>query len=929
MKKLSISLLLFLIMILSVSVAFAADDDSSDLALTENVDDSTSIEVESVSEDVAQTSDNSVALQANIVEEKLEQTSGEVLADPVDSSKNFTELQKDIDTASYGFLTLDTNYVRAEGENDIVISKNFNIQGNDIYKIDANNLGGIFKINQGCAVTLMNVVLVNGNSNNGGTIYNEGTVNVISSQISNSTAVCGGAIYNKGVLIISGSTLDGNKATTLGGAVYSVNSTVVDGSNFINNEITTGSSYAPGTNSNGGAAIFSGEDSSLSVESSTFTQNTGDWAYNSFTSGGAIYAYDVDSISIKNNKFNENSAALGGAIMLEKYTQGTLAIINCEFNNNKGWQGGAINLNEFVTGISITGSNFTSNEATTPNAGDASPMGGAIVMGTQSTDGVSLSVDACNFNNNNGGYMGGAICSFANNDIKVTNSNFTGNEAEHYGGAITTGTGSSLTVDGCDFTNNAAPDFGAAILCEPNSQSKIVNSNFTGNVDNKGSAVTTIQGTLYLSKNKFNDAGIYNNGGVVTSNVTAVVLENGTLEVYDNTVTLTAIVTDDNGNAMRDNSFKFLINGKEVEATYSEVDGYYKGTYILPGAGIYTVGITSNKDENLTTKNGTVKNYKGTFTDLYGKVNDAISGGYDLDLEYNFTFVEGMDSDYIKIKGITIPASLNINGKGHTIDGASLSTGFTIFNGNVGFKNVTFTNLKTAIYSYAKTSSAITMNLNDCIFKDNQNSAIYAYDGELNAVDCIFVNNKGIFVDNEGTFGGAIDTLAYEDTVIDNCTFENNSADYGGAIYAMYSDVTITESRFINNNASYKGGAIYTTENTISISDSVLDGNDIINLETNIRQNWGGAAIYANETTVTLTNTNVTNNGRSNLDRTNGDMINAVVHLINSSATITGGLFENNTGIYGGAINAESGTTNTITVTGATFNNNKAYWCCY
>ena len=76
---------------------------------------------------------------------------------------------------------------------------------------------------------------------------------------------------------------------------------------------------------------------------------------------------------------------------------------------------------------------------------------------------------------------------------------------------------------------------------------------------------------------------------------------------------------------------------------------------------------------------------------------------------------------------------------------------------------------------------------------------------------------------------------------------------------------------------------------------------------------------------VTLVNTNVTNNGRRELDRTNLDLVDAVVTLKNTDAEITGGLFENNTGIYGGAIYADGNNETTLTVTGATFNNNKAY----
>ena len=46
----------------------------------------------------------------------------------------------------------------------------------------------------------------------------------------------------------------------------------------------------------------------------------------------------------------------------------------------------------------------------------------------------------------------------------------------------------------------------------------------------------------------------------------------------------------------------------------------------------------------------------------------------------------------------------------------------------------------------------------------------------------------------------------------------------------------------------------------------------------------------------------VTNNGNKELNRTKGDLVNGVINLIDSDLTVTDCVFENNTGIYGGAI---------------------------
>ena len=97
--------------------------------------------------------------------------------------------------------------------------------------------------------------------------------------------------------------------------------------------------------------------------------------------------------------------------MFEDFNQDTVAIKDSVFNNNTAWQGGAINGNDLVGSLIITGSNFTGNKATTPNAGQSSPTGGAIMVGTKSYTGIALDIDGCNFDDNAGGYMGGAIAS--------------------------------------------------------------------------------------------------------------------------------------------------------------------------------------------------------------------------------------------------------------------------------------------------------------------------------------------------------------------------------------------------------------------------------------------------------------------------------------------------------------------------------------
>ncbi|WP_296808812.1 hypothetical protein, partial [uncultured Methanobrevibacter sp.] len=186
------------------------------------------------------------------------------------------------------------------------------------------------------------------------------------------------------------------------------------------------------------------------------------------------------------------------------------------------------------------------------------------------------------------------------------------------------------------------------------------------------------------------------------------------------------------------------------------------------------------------------------------------------------------------------------------------------------------------------------------------------------------INGGGHYI--SGNDAARIFNVASGTLTLDNVTVCDGAAGAGAGVYvASGASLIASDVIFEDNVALDNGGAVYTDGGEISLTGCVLDANDVANLESSAFDNKGGAAIYAKDAQLTLVNTNVTNNGRSDLDRRNGDMINAVINLIDSSADITGGLFENNTGIYGGAIYAEGDGSQTLTISGATFNNNKGY----
>jgi len=133
-------------------------------------------------------------------------------------------------------------------ENGIEINKVITIHGQVNTVVDGLNTGRIFTVNDGANLTIINMILVNGKTINGGAIYNNGILKVFNCSITNCKAVNGdgGAIYNLGYLNVSMSKLNNNIAAN-GGAIYCYNgyNSFVNFNQITNNRPLTGEIYCP------------------------------------------------------------------------------------------------------------------------------------------------------------------------------------------------------------------------------------------------------------------------------------------------------------------------------------------------------------------------------------------------------------------------------------------------------------------------------------------------------------------------------------------------------------------------------------------------------------------------------------------------------------------------------------------------------------
>ena len=414
--------------------------------------------------------------------------------------ETFTDLQNAIDLVD-GILTLDSDIAMTDDEatgfvNGVAINKNIRIDGKG-HTIDAKNLGRIFEIDGGFAVTLTNATLINGKADNGGAIYNFGNLDLVHVNFVNNTAKYGGAIMNYAYgLVLDDSTFTNNTAK-IGGAIYnSADCFVVGNSTFANNTAEdAGAVYNEGDNSVvgnstfvnntatsiGGAIINNGK---LVVDNSAFEDNAANYY------GGAIF--NRDDLQVTNSAFDGNDILVRNIRAMDNVDHGGAAIYN--------WKNGKLDISK---------SNFTNNIKNYKN--------GNLLVGAVATIGDATISDS--YFVNNSGRWGGALSvmggesSSATNFIDIDGTKFVNNSAL-YGGAMFVW-GSNYSISNSVFDNNSAfgkgnmtpnnNNGGALVVTQGNIpiSGTIINSNFTNNKAQYGGAAWINEGTVDISNSNF------------------------------------------------------------------------------------------------------------------------------------------------------------------------------------------------------------------------------------------------------------------------------------------------------------------------------------------------------------------------------------------------------------------------------------------
>ena len=620
---------------------------------------------------------------------------------------SFEDLQNVISLALSGktiYLTSDVVITEEEIEkfkNGIVVDKTITIAANG-HTIDAKNSARIFNITSTGVLNLNNAILINGNADLGGAIYNEGTLcfrsnpsvlanntanyggaiynvgkitNSFTNEISfinNSATIAGGAIYSEGTVNVNKYLFANNSASSWGGAIYNKGTlTVSNGATFDSNDITNRSSNDLDY---GGAAIYSADGTRLIVSGANIINNIKNYK-NGDCLIGAIAAFG--NVTVTNSYFANNSGRWGAAFSSADYNDKDLVTIidNCTFIDNRGLYGAAIW--SWGTDFNITDSIFTDNTAfgkgnMTPNNNN----GGAIaVYGATSTGVISGSTFI-----GNDAHYGGAIAIAENDGILIKDSTFINNTAIAGGGAVEfdaalAGT-NNVTIEDSIFIGNSAAQGGAITTSE---KLTVTGSTFINNTDNyEGAIVTIVDATV--SDSEFVNNGIITNGkltvsgntftsdskdyfiqsagaGVVNSEFGFEITVEEDVIAADESAKFYVNLTDDNGNVIWEaDGIIVTVGGNDVTAVFNPDTNLYEAEYVTDASGIFTVSAEYNgvSDDVLIAfyKANTEITVVGNTSYEYGEdfdftivVDPAVNGtvtvivsDMNFDVEENYTF---------------------------------------------------------------------------------------------------------------------------------------------------------------------------------------------------------------------------------------------------------------------------------------------------
>ena len=682
-------------------------------------------------------------------------------------------------------------------------------------------------------------------------------LNVYNVTFTNCTAVGrGGAIF-----------LQDNFNATFDLCVFENNRALGTANNTYNNDNDTSSGLNRELTGDGGAIGFDTGATFGIIKDSKFINNT------AARDGGAIsYAEGSSNTTMYNVSFVNNTAFNdGGAI----FWQGHYGIINASiFENNR-----AIGLGNGAL-ISTTVNPYTNETENRYNitGGD----GGAIKW--LGSHGIVINTT---FYRNNASYNGGSIYLTGTATENCTNvtfidCDFTENLAKLNGGAVFWASGASnANVKGSHFINNTALRSAGAIYVNGN-YLEIKDTDFIGNgakctqsYDNRtGSSYFTSVGGNAGAICWMGSYGTVDNGTFINNTANgrggAIQFERNREGIVKNSLFENNSANDDGGAI---DWYLGAINGQLINSTF-------KSNYIIGnnggGAGVFIEGYNATiKDsrfyDHYTNSDGGAVFVAGDECKIFDSTFERNSVGDDGGAIY-------WEGDYGTIENITCHDNHGISYNTSTSRGGAVSL--------IG-SNITITKSK---FTYNNVSYSEGANMSKL-----DGGAILITGSNITISDTEFSHNYAL------NYGGTIFILGNE-TIVENCTFDNTNATRGGAIYVEGHNATISAA-FKNTNATLSGGAIYVNGENATIVNSSFDSTYAFGSVNN-----GGGAIMVNGNFTSIEKSNFTNTHADNNHEARG----GAIYIKGIATNITDSKFEHSrSNRYGGSIYI-NGTNTTI-----------------
>jgi predicted outer membrane repeat protein len=220
-----------------------------------------------------------------------------------------------------------------------------------------------------------------------------------------------------------------------------------------------------------------------------------------------------------------------------------------------------------------------------------------------------------------------------------------------------------------------------------------------------------------------------------------------------------------------------------------------------------------------------------TFNDIQNEVNKPNVGTVDLTGGTTYTssgnriIIQNTGPIVISAPDPSNKATLDANFRSYIFNVNSTST--------ITFRNINFINGNSSVNPGGAILAHSTIIIENCTFSNNyaqSGAAIMMNPGATGSQirDCNFTNNNGIYEHPSWGWGegAALDTHA-DNTVIENCLFENNYAkNNGGALSsALGSNNEIINCTFINNTADNNAGAILIRDSTVKVENCTFINN--------------------------------------------------------------------------------------------------------